>query len=77
MRVLDLYNRNAADSLCNSLLQGHLGLDSQKTWSELSKQSPLFAFLLGILLLSFVLCFWKSQPWREEQRKRFSLNSEP
>lgn len=66
---LDLCDSAGAESPCNSLLQGHLGLDSQKTQRRLGKQSPLFGFLQGNWLLSFVPCFRKSQPWREEQRK--------
>ena len=71
MWVLDLYDSAGAESPYNSLSQGHLGSDSQKTRCRLSKQSPLFAFLQGNQLLNFVRCFWKSQPWGQEQRKHF------
>lgn len=71
MWVLDLYDSAGAESPCDSLSQGHLGLDSQKTRCRLSKQSPLFAFLWGNRLLHFVPRFWKSQPWEEELRKHF------
>lgn len=55
MRVPDLYDSAGAESPWDSLLQGHLGLDSQKTWCRLSKQSSLFAFLQGncCLIMSY------------------------
>lgn len=73
MWILDLYDSAGAKSPCDSLLQGHLGLDSQKTWCRLSKQSPSFAFLQGNWLLNFVPCFGKPQPWGRGAKETFSL----
>lgn len=40
--VLDSYNSVRVESPCNSLWQGHLGLDFQKAWYKSSKQGPFF-----------------------------------
>lgn len=62
MWVRDLYGSAGAESPCNSLSQGRLGLDSEKTRRRLSKQSPFFAFLQGNWLLNFVPCCWNHAP---------------